>query len=254
MPEAAIESAKVWADAAPDSPRALGAAASLLVSANRVDEAQPYLKRILAASGEGRGDGFLQINRLLANNPDKAASLRAMQSLAVPYPTLAQARFAVAASAASAGEDDLALKEIHAASQLKPDWELAALFEAQLLQKKSNAAASERLAQYLKAYPQSREVVWARAGLVQALLDLDDYPAAREEARKLEAMNPTGPLVVPTRLLISRWATEKGRFDEARKIASEDLPPDQVDANMAYLKKMLSQPNTWQQLSDGSTG
>ena len=43
----------------------------------------------------------------------------------------------------------------------------------------------------------------------------------------------------------------QGRFEEASKIASEDLPPDQVEANTAYLKKMLSQPNTWQQLSDG---
>ncbi|MFT3989164.1 tetratricopeptide repeat protein [Aestuariivirga sp.] len=42
----------------------------------------------------------------------------------------------------------------------------------------------------------------------------------------------------------------QGRFDEARKIASEDLPQDQIDANMDYLQKMLSQPNTWQQLSN----
>lgn len=46
----------------------------------------------------------------------------------------------------------------------------------------------------------------------------------------------------------------QGRFDEARKIASEDLPPDQVEANMAYLQKMLSQPNTWQELSDENQG
>ncbi len=46
----------------------------------------------------------------------------------------------------------------------------------------------------------------------------------------------------------------QGRFEEARKIASEDLPIDQVDANMAYLQKMLSQPNTWQQLSGETEG
>lgn len=40
----------------------------------------------------------------------------------------------------------------------------------------------------------------------------------------------------------------QGRFEEARKIASEDLPPEQVDANMAYLQHMLSQPNPWQKL------
>jgi len=46
----------------------------------------------------------------------------------------------------------------------------------------------------------------------------------------------------------------QGRFEEARKIASEDLPPSQVDANMAYLQKMLSQPNTWQQLAKSEPG
>ena len=40
----------------------------------------------------------------------------------------------------------------------------------------------------------------------------------------------------------------QGRFEEARDIASRDLPPDTVDANMAYLRTMLSQPDTWQQL------
>jgi Flp pilus assembly protein TadD len=46
----------------------------------------------------------------------------------------------------------------------------------------------------------------------------------------------------------------QGHFDEARKIASEDLPPDQVEANLAYLQQMLNQPNTWQQLSDQNQG
>ena len=46
----------------------------------------------------------------------------------------------------------------------------------------------------------------------------------------------------------------QGRFDEASNLAKEDLPPDQVEANMAYLKSMLSQPNTWQQISEGGKG
>jgi tetratricopeptide (TPR) repeat protein len=87
----------------------------------------------------------------------------------------------------------------------------------------------------LSAYPQSREAVWGRAGLVQALLDLDDYPAAREEAKKLEAMDRTGTLVVPVRLLISRWATEKGRFDEAREINDELLARTLDPATRSYV-------------------
>ncbi len=42
----------------------------------------------------------------------------------------------------------------------------------------------------------------------------------------------------------------QGRFDEARQIASADLPPDKVEANLAYLQQMLSKPNTWAQLSN----
>jgi tetratricopeptide (TPR) repeat protein len=200
MPEAAIESAKVWADAAPDSTRALGAAASLLVNANRVGEAQPYLERILALSGDNRGDGFMQLNRLLANNPDKGASLRAIQGLAEPYPSLAQARFAVAAAASNAGQDELAIKEIRAASQLKPDWELAALFEAQLLQKTSNAAAAERLAQYLKTYPKSREV---RLAYARTLVADKRYPDARVEFERLVKEYPDNIDVVFSIALLS---------------------------------------------------
>jgi TolA-binding protein len=87
----------------------------------------------------------------------------------------------------------------------------------------------------LSAYPQSREAVWARAGLVQALLDLDDYPAAREEAKKLESMDRSGTLVVPVRLLIIRWATENGRFDEAREINDELLARTLDPATRSYV-------------------
>jgi len=46
----------------------------------------------------------------------------------------------------------------------------------------------------------------------------------------------------------------QGRFEEASNLAREDLPPEQVEANMAYLQKMLSQPNTWQQISEAGKG
>jgi Flp pilus assembly protein TadD len=46
----------------------------------------------------------------------------------------------------------------------------------------------------------------------------------------------------------------QGRFDEARQIASADLPPEQVEANLNYLQQMLAQPNTWQQLSKENQG
>jgi Flp pilus assembly protein TadD len=42
----------------------------------------------------------------------------------------------------------------------------------------------------------------------------------------------------------------QGRFDEAEKIASQELAPDQAQANVAYLRAMLAQQNAWNQLKD----
>ena len=193
MPEAAIESAKVWAESSPGSSRALATASSLLIRANRLDEAEPYLQKVLAVQSANRGDGFLQLNGLLANNPDKATNLRVVQRLAQSYPDLAQAHFAVAQAAAGAGQDELALKEIREAGRLQPDWELAVLYEASLLQKTSNAAATDRLAGYLKMHPKSREV---RLAYARALVADKNYPDARGQFEQLLKDHPGNTDVV----------------------------------------------------------
>jgi Flp pilus assembly protein TadD len=40
----------------------------------------------------------------------------------------------------------------------------------------------------------------------------------------------------------------QGRFEEAEKIAGQELSPDQAQANVAYLRGMLSQQNAWSQI------
>ena len=62
----------------------------------------------------------MQLNRLLAGNPDKAANLRVVRNLAAKYPQLPQAHFAVAQAAAIAGDDDAALAAARQAQKLQP--------------------------------------------------------------------------------------------------------------------------------------
>ncbi len=102
----------------------------------------------------------------------------------------------------------------------------------------------------LSAYPRSKEAPWARAGLVQALLDLDDYPGAREEARKLEQADRNGPLVVPVRLLMSRWATEKGRSEEAREINDDLLARNLDPATRSYVLTMSAESSRLNRQND----
>ena len=40
----------------------------------------------------------------------------------------------------------------------------------------------------------------------------------------------------------------EGRFSEAEKIARQELSPDQAEANVAYLRTMLSQQDAWNKL------
>jgi hypothetical protein len=115
QPELALEAARLWHDIEPASAQALQALAATLVAAQRVDEAGPVLEKLFSAEGVSRENAFMQVNRLLGSNPDKAANLRAIRSLAAKYPQLPQAHFAVAQAAALAGEDDAAIASARAA-------------------------------------------------------------------------------------------------------------------------------------------
>ena len=75
----------------------------------------------------------------------------------------------------------------------------------------------------LSAYPQSASAPWARAGLVLALLDQNDFTAAREEAKRLEASSKTSPLVLPTLLSLRRWAADKGKVEEGQALDTDLL-------------------------------
>ena len=78
------------------------------------------------------------------------------------------------------------------------------------------------------------------------------FPGAEKMLREL--MHTPGADAPRVRQNLALVVGLQGRFDEARKIASEDLPPDEVEANLAYLQQMLSQPNTWKQLQDPGQG
>ena len=182
MPTAAIDAAKIWYETEPSSMQALQALVSLLINTKRHEEALPYLQKLLAAEGDNAGDGFLQLSRLLANSQDKALTLKLVQQLAQPYPKLAQAHFAVAQAAAAAEQRELALAEVRVASKLRPDWELAALLEAQLLQRQSNALALQHLAAFLERYPKAKEV---RLSYARVLVAEHKYNEARAEFQAL---------------------------------------------------------------------
>ena len=193
QPEIAIQAAKTWLDIEPASSQATQIVAALLISQKRVDEAEPYIEKLLATEGVNLENGFLQINRLLAGNPDKASNLRVVRKLAAPHPRLAAAHFAVAQAAFAAGDDAAALAEVREAQALRPEWENAAIFEAQVLQRRSPAEAAQRLGAFVEKNPSARD---ARLNYARALVLDKRYPEARKQFEALLAANPGNADVV----------------------------------------------------------
>jgi Flp pilus assembly protein TadD len=187
MPNLALDAAKLWHEAEPESVPALQMVAVYMAAVGRVDEAEPYLNQLLASSETKPENVFMQVNRLLAANPDKAANLRLVRNLAAGYPDLPYAHFAVAQAAVAAKDEPLALQEIQRAAELRPDWAVAAGFEAQILQRTSPAKAAERLARYLDKYPEQNDV---RMTYARLLVSDKRYAEARQQFEKLLAANP----------------------------------------------------------------
>jgi tetratricopeptide (TPR) repeat protein len=192
-PELALEAAKTWHELDPASSHALQVVAALLISSKRVDQALPYLEKLLATDGVNLENGFMQLNRLLAGNPEKSANLRVVRQLASKHPQLPQAHFAVAQAAASAGDEAAAVAAIRRASALRPDWELAALLEAQIVQRRSPAAAAKVLGDFVANNPNSRE---ARLNYARVLVLDKRLPEARKQFEAVLAANPGNTEVI----------------------------------------------------------
>lgn len=83
---------------------------------------------------------------------------------------------------------------------------------------------------FVSAYPRSPELPWARAGLVQGLLALDDWGGAATAAAELAAAHPTHELVLPSFLALSHRAVERKAYVDAHSVHQEllgrDLPRD----------------------------
>src|SRR5437868_3063312 len=141
LSDLAIEAARTWQNIEPQSPAALQVLAALLISAQKVDEAEPVIDKLLSAEGVSMPRGFLQLNRLLAGNTDKAANLRVVRTLTGKHPNLPEAQIALAQAAAAADDDKAAVAAARRAAEMRPEWEVPAVLEAQVLQKRSTSDA-----------------------------------------------------------------------------------------------------------------
>ncbi|MCX7189554.1 MAG: tetratricopeptide repeat protein, partial [Methylotenera sp.] len=136
VPNLTVPAVKLWAELDPSSNEAQQAMMEILIATGKLNDAKPFLVKLLAKE-DTRAGGFLFLNNLLGRSADKAGVLSLIQSLAQPYPDLAEAQFAVGQAAWTAKQDEVALKALNRAEALKPDWPITALLKGQVLYVKS---------------------------------------------------------------------------------------------------------------------
>ena len=224
---AALEAAGIWLQADPGSAQARQVIAALLVNQAQLADAQPHLEKWIAADRQNVGQSFLELSPLLARHQDKAEVLKLTQALAKPYPDVAEARLAVAQAAWNADQQPVALDEARAALKLRPDWELAALFAAQVLQRRSNEEALRFLGEYLQKYPQARDV---RLNYARLLVNAKDYPQARRQFELLVAEYPQNADVGMAIALLAMQASD---YDAAQTQLQRVLEMDYKDPDLA---------------------
>ncbi|PKO43521.1 MAG: tetratricopeptide repeat protein [Betaproteobacteria bacterium HGW-Betaproteobacteria-22] len=171
----AIPAIRLWAELAPDSIEAQQAMTEMLIATGSLEQAEPHLAKLLTKE-DTRASGFLYLNSLFNRSADKLAILKLIESLAKPYPDLAEAQFAIAQAAYNANQDATAIKAIENTEALQPHWSIAALLKGQILFKKSPQAAIAFYESYLKAKPENNEV---RINLAKVLVSQKQFAAAK---------------------------------------------------------------------------
>lgn len=130
-----------------------------------------------------------------------------------------------------------------------PDWKLFSAKGAILDQLGRPGEAREFYRKALDIAPNEASVL---SNLGMSYVLANDLPAAETYLSKANALPGADSRVRQNLALVVGL---QGRFEEAERIASAELAPEDAKANVAYLRQMLAQQNAWSQLKseDGKT-
>lgn len=229
----AIPAIQLWAELDPDSSEAQQAMTDILIATGRLDEARPYLSRLLAKE-DTRASGFLYLNTILNRSPDKAAVLELIQFLAQPYPDSSEAQFAIAQAAWVANRDALALEAINRAESLKDGWDIAALLKGQILYKANPQAAIDYYHTFLKTHPQANEV---RINLAKLLVNQKQFGAAKKQYPLIiaQAKSTSAKNAADVTAVVGLLSYQSGDYIAAQNYFQQALAMNFEDADQLYL-------------------
>ena len=199
------------------------------------------------ANPRDRDVGVNYANALRASGRD-AQSLAVMQQVAIAHPDDRGVLAAYGKAQAAAGQLEVALATIgRAQTPDRPDWRLVSAQGAILDQMGRASDARGKYRDALQLQPNEPSIL---SNLGMSYVLTGDLKTAETYMRQAVAQPGADSRVRQNLALVVGL---QGRFPEAEKIARAELTPQQADANVAYLRAMLAQQNSWQKLASKDT-
>lgn len=176
---------------------------------------------------------------------DADQSLAVMRKLAIVLPKDRDVLAAYGKALAANGQFEPALDAVRRAQTPEyPDWKLVSAEAAILDQLGQRDGARQNYRKALDLKPNEPSIL---SNLGMSYVLEGDLRTAETYMRSA-AQQPNADSRVRQNLALVVGL--QGRFDEAEKIASQELSPEQAQANVTYLRQMLAQQNAWSQLKD----
>ena len=187
------------------------------------------------------GVTYANILRMSGKN-DQALSV--MQQVAIAHPNDRDVLAAYGKAQAAAGQLEPALATIsRAQTPDRPDWRLISAEGAILDQLGRSNEARQRYRAALDAQPNEPSVL---SNLGMSYVLSGDLRTAETYLRQASTQAAADSRVRQNLALVVGL---QGRFAEADQIARRELSPQQAEANVAYLRGMLAQQNSWAKLA-----
>lgn len=190
-----------------------------------------------------RNTGLAYANILMMTGRNTQA-LAVMQQVAIANPADREVLAAFGKAQAAAGQLEQALATIgRAQTPDRPDWRLYSAEGAVLDQLGRSQEARDRYRMALDINPNEPTIL---SNLGMSYLLSGDLKTAETYLRS-GSQQPGADSRVRQNLALVVGL--QGRFQDAEQIARQELDPQQADANVAYLRSMLQQQNSWKQLA-----
>ncbi len=214
--DVALETARAWYEADPNSAPARRTLADLLIKSGDLRSAQPLLAEVLATSRDGPQPVLMQLYELCSKHPDKQAVYKLVRDLTAPYSGLPESYYVLAQSAYAKGDSQRALRHAEQAMKLRPDWQQGALLKSLLLRERDRQQALGYMSEFLRAHPDAHEL---RLNYARALVAERQYAQAKQEFRLLLDANSKNASLAFTLGLLSAQIDDPVAADEQFKNA-----------------------------------